>query len=93
MYPHGVYTDTYEEVKTPRGFYHGEWQNNKFHGKGEFFFQDGSYYIGTFLEGIAHGEGRYCYNNGCVYQGEIKNNEANGVGIYHDPFQGYEYNG
>jgi hypothetical protein len=56
-------------VKVPPGYYHGEWLNKKCHGRGEFFYKDGSYYQGTFINGMAEGEGRLIFNNGSVYEG------------------------
>ena len=32
--PKGTYSETYEEIQKPKGFYHGEWANDKFHGSG-----------------------------------------------------------
>jgi hypothetical protein len=42
-------------MESPCGFYLGEWKNDKFHGKGKFYFRDGSYYEGTFADGNAAG--------------------------------------
>jgi hypothetical protein len=58
-----------------------------------FYFKDGSFYEGTFVNGVAEGQGRYIFNTGCVYEGGIKNDEASGHGTYIDRYQMYEYEG
>ena len=37
--------------------YSGQWENNKFHGKGEYVKEDGIRYIGSFKNGKYHGDG------------------------------------
>lgn len=34
LLPKGLYCESYEEVNRPKGFYHGEWSDDKFHGQG-----------------------------------------------------------
>ena len=38
--------------------YDGEWKNGKMHGRGTYYFADGSKYTGGFLIGERHGHGR-----------------------------------
>lgn len=37
--------------------YEGSWANDKFHGNGTLYYEDGSYYIGSWNNDQRHGEG------------------------------------
>ena len=62
-------------------------------GNGKFYFDDGEYYIGQFLNGLRHGNGTLYYRNGNVqYEGEFINDKAEGDGRFIDE-EGNQYIG
>jgi len=73
-------------------FYHGSFQDGKFHGSGILEDLDGSIYIGLFEEGTKNGTGILEDNDGTVYHGEFKLGLPNGKGVQFDP-NGALYNG
>ena len=79
---HGSYT--YENGN----IYQGEWKNNEYSGKGQFFWnKTGSKYIGQFYENKRHGKGTYIFGPntnyaGDTYIGEYKDDKQNGKGVY-----------
>ena len=52
--------------------YVGEFQKGLRHGKGSFFFANGSRYHGEFKENLKHGHGVYSFPDGRVYEGPFK---------------------
>jgi radial spoke head protein 1 len=55
---------------------------NKRHGKGAFFYPDGSKYDGDWNENVREGYGTYTYPNNDTYEGEWKNHQRHGKGTY-----------
>ena len=64
--------------------YNGEFQNDEYHGYGQFTNKDGRYYEGTYFQGKRDGKGTFKWANGAVYDGEFKNNLQHGKGTYKD---------
>ncbi|KAI8838066.1 hypothetical protein BC829DRAFT_404655 [Chytridium lagenaria] len=62
--------------KTPelRKVYAGEWKNDRRHGFGTYYYEDGSYYEGML--------GKMIYVDGTVYEGEWHREMRHGQGIY-----------
>ena len=52
------------------GKYKGEFVNNSRHGKGTFFFYDGSKYIGDWKNNYKHGKGTYIWKDGFKLEGK-----------------------
>lgn len=54
-------------------------------GRGEYFYGDGTRYVGSFTNGMPQGEGTTFYNNGDKYVGGWKNHAPDGEGVmyYH----------
>ena len=61
-------------------FYEGEFKNSSFDGQGTYFYEDGTYEKGKWVQGRREGYGITNYSNGHVYEGEIKNNLRDGSG-------------
>lgn len=51
--------------------YEGEWIDGKMHGRGIYYYADGTIYDGTWSEGKMHGKGIFIYPNGNKYDGEF----------------------
>lgn len=64
--------------------YEGEWQNGRYHGKGELKNAYGSY-KGDFKDGNRHGEGIFRWDKGDKYTGEWVNDKRTGYGVYEWP--------
>jgi hypothetical protein len=60
----------------------GDYVKNKRHGKGIFYYPDGSKYDGDWNENVREGSGTYTYPNGDTYEGEWKNHQRHGKGTY-----------
>ncbi|CAF1046966.1 unnamed protein product [Adineta steineri] len=60
----------------------GDYQKNKRHGRGIFYYTDGSKYDGEWNENIRDGHGIYTYPNNDTYEGEWKNHQRHGKGTY-----------
>ena len=72
-------------------FYEGEYQNNKFNGRGIYKFKNGDIYDGYFKDGMRHGHGIYTWgNNKAKYDGEWKNGKRHGEGTM--TYYGYIWN-
>ena len=84
---YGYYENNKKGVK-----YEGQWKNSTRNGYGIEHYEEGSIYIGTFLNGKKHGIGVYKWKDKSSYEGEWTNNYINGYGkyIYSD---GSVYNG
>jgi hypothetical protein len=67
--------------------------NGEPHGVGELFFNDGSYYYGTFDQGFVHGDGRFISASKLYYEGQIRRNVAEGKGVCINDAIDYKYNG
>ena len=62
------------ELKNYHGIYKGYWKNGKYHGDGEFVFNNGSNYKGEWKNGLYDGYGRFSLNNGSYFIGDWKKN-------------------
>lgn len=66
--------------------YEGTWKDNKFNGRGVYYFKDGDRYEREFINGNFHGYGKYFYQNGSMYDGNWIKGKKSGLGkfIYAD---------
>ena len=62
------------ELKNYHGIYKGYWESGKYHGDGEFIFNNGSIYKGKWKNGFYDGYGRFSLNNGSYFIGDWKEN-------------------
>ena len=62
------------------GKYRGPFRQGKMHGRGTFFFRDGSRYEGDFREGKMEGEGTLHLPDGRIYRGGFSGNRMEGRG-------------
>jgi radial spoke head protein 1 len=62
--------------------FEGDYVKNKRHGRGTFFYPDGSKYEGDWNDNVRDGHGIYTYPNSDTYEGEWKNHVRQGKGIY-----------
>ena len=63
--------------------YDGEIFNDKFEGKGKYYYENDEYYIGLFKNGLKNGEGIEYYQNGNIkYEGEFVDDKFEGKGKY-----------
>lgn len=70
--------------KKSLGFlYIGEWQNDLFHGKGSYFWTDGTTYVGEFYRGAIYGKGKLTKPSGETYEGFFVNGFRRGRGKTH----------
>ena len=60
--------------------YIGEFQNDKFDGKGTYTTIEGDIYVGEFKDGEFNGKGTYNYADGDKYVGEFKDSMMQGQG-------------
>jgi len=68
-------------TKYPDGStYEGEFNNDKFHGKGYFTSPDGHTYEGEFNNDKFHGQGTLTYPDGAFYIGAFKDHKFHGQG-------------
>ncbi len=51
--------------------YDGDWVDGKMHGRGVYYYADGSIYDGMWQDGKMHGSGVFIYPNGNRYDGEF----------------------
>ena len=64
--------------------YKGNFKNDKYNGYGEYFYEDGKYYIGEWENGEKNGKGILYYkNNKIQYEGNFINDKFNGLGKYY----------
>ena len=49
--------------------YTGDWLNDLFHGKGTYYWTDGTTYVGEFYRGVIHGKGKLTKTSGETYEG------------------------
>lgn len=79
----------YKWTENRRG-YHGEFVNDSiFQGKGVYFFDDGGYYKGEWINGIMEGKGTMYVVGVEKYTGEFKGGKYNGYGRMDYPDGGY----
>jgi radial spoke head protein 1 len=58
----------------------GDYVKNKRHGKGLFYYPDGSKYDGEWNENVREGHGTYTYPNNDTYEGAWNNGKRQGPG-------------
>jgi len=77
--------------------YEGEFDCDRFHGKGTLELSDGSRYTGQWRRGQKHGEGEFVAGNGARYLGQWESNRKHGKGcqqyINGDRYEGFWFNG
>lgn len=70
--------------KKSLGFlYIGDWQNDLFHGKGSYYWTDGTKYVGEFYRGLIYGKGKLTKSSGETYEGFFVNGLRRGRGKTH----------
>ena len=62
--------------------YEGGFENNLKHGKGKYYFSDGSMYKGSFVKDLFEGKGVMKWIDGCKYEGEFKKGKMDGEGKF-----------
>ena len=62
--------------------YEGDYQEDKFHGRGKYFWKNGTVYKGDFKNHQMEGEGCWQSPNGDTYEGEYSRNNKHGFGVY-----------
>ncbi|MDB4742728.1 protein kinase [Cyclobacteriaceae bacterium] len=73
----------FHEIEFENGdWYHGEYKNDEFHGKGKYIWADNGIYNGNWIEGEFHGEGTLYYANGNQYHGNWLNGKKTGEGTF-----------
>ena len=82
--------------KETQDCYFGDWQNDLFHGNGEYLFANGDRYVGQLAFGMKHGQGSYFYKNSNVFEGEWANDQKCGFGVMNylnrgERFEGWFY--
>ena len=61
--------------------YEGQWKNDRPHGRGQYYYEDGRVYNGDVdLDGVAHGNGVMTFPDGRIYDGQWKENRICGHG-------------
>lgn len=69
------------ELRKRNGYrYTGELRENKFHGHGEEYWPDGTFYKGVFVDGLKTGRGQILFTNGDTYEGEFFEGKMHGFG-------------
>jgi len=63
----------------------GEWDNDKRHGQGTYYYISGNRYVGGWDNDNQHGQGTYTWASGSRYVGEFLNGEQTGRGTYTNP--------
>ena len=74
------------------GFYIGSWKDQKPHGRGEYYYTTGNYYVGKFKKGKRSMKGTMHFSTLSVYSGEWKSNFMHGEG-HHEYSDGSYYEG
>lgn len=77
--------------------YFGEWKNDLFHGKGTYYWIDGTTYVGEFYRGQIYGKGKLTKSSGETYEGFFVNGVRHGRGksnwVNGDKHVGYWWDG
>jgi len=80
-------------VISPTWQYNGGLNERGQNGSGRFTFEDGSIYIGDFMNGLAYGEGMFVDAEGnTLYTGQFLNGFFDGAGVYYST-EGWVYQG
>ena len=74
--------------------YDGEWENDRRHGNGKWYRNDGGLiYDGEWVHNSRHGMGLFVSSDGSSYLGEWTNDERNGMGQQYDSNNALIYDG
>ena len=69
------------EVYTNGNKYEGQKKDNMRHGRGRYIYNDGSYYMGSWVKGKMEGLGQlYDYQGNLIYDGSWKDDHYDGNG-------------
>jgi hypothetical protein len=68
--------------KRKNEIYIGEFKNNKMHGQGTYFYNNGDEYKGSWKDSLSNGQGIYTYQNGNKYKGDWKDGDWEGKGTF-----------
>ncbi len=74
------------------GKYEGEFENEKKHGKGTYYWTSGDTYTGDWFDDKMAGQGVFTRSNGDRYEGQMTDNKMNGKGTLYWP-KGNKYTG
>jgi serine/threonine protein kinase len=74
--------DLLKALNYDNGNYVGEVLNNRMHGFGTYYWNDGSKYVGQWVDGNRNGKGVLTLPNGDQYDGEWKDDLKNGTGSF-----------
>ena len=72
------------------GRYEGKYSDDKRHGQGIFYFENGDKYDGSWNHDVMEGYGTYYFANGDKYEGFFKNNVFEGRGTLYHKDKSYE---
>jgi len=64
-----------------RKLYTGDWVDNRMHGLGIYYYDNGDKYEGEWNDSQRHGKGKLNYANGDVYEGEWLEDKRAGLGV------------
>lgn len=79
------YTNNFQLV------YEGEFENDKIHGRGRYYYNKFTYYDGYFNNNLKHGKGVYDWRGKTRWEGEFYKDKFNGKGVLiHSNFKIYE---
>lgn len=67
-----IWLDSNNENKLLRNRYVGYWQNGQRHGKGTFYYSNGSKYEGDWVENFKDGYGVFTFEDGTTYDGPFE---------------------
>jgi hypothetical protein len=51
------------------------------HGEGKYYWPNGGFYVGNYIEGIKEGYGEMTWPNGKKFKGDFKNGKPCGIGL------------
>lgn len=67
-----IWLDSNGENKLLRNRYVGYWRKGLRHGKGTFYYSNGSKYEGDWAENFKHGSGTFTFEDGTTYEGPFE---------------------
>lgn len=73
--------DGFGEAMSEAGRYIGNFEDNKFNGKGTYYYKTGGVYKGQFANNFRDGQGIYVWSDKSFYDGEWHKNQREGIGI------------
>lgn len=68
-----IWLDGSTDTKLLRNRYVGYWKLGQRHGKGVFYYSNGSRYEGDWIENFKHGQGTFTFEDGTQYIGPFEN--------------------